>query len=167
MLVRPSWMWNDTVEQRWQCCYALALVLTGWLKLFYLLSWLFHDSFLESASTESCLSGLLYRLCPRFLLTYIWPRFYFLLCEEWPPDWEVACIIPLTQIEGNPGAVCWNSCLPFFWGKVEKKQDKIEQQCVILEPPVRRVIVSTAALIRHSISKLEQHLGILNMVEMS
>lgn len=95
----------------------------------------------------------------------------FLLSEGWPPDWEVACIIPVTHIEGNPGAVYWNSCLPFFFFFLKetrkKNQDKIEQQCAILEPPVHRPIVSTAFLIRHLISKLEQHLEILNMVEMS
>lgn len=34
-------MGNDTVEQRWQRSSALALVLAGWLKPFYAVSWLF------------------------------------------------------------------------------------------------------------------------------
>lgn len=37
---------------------------------------------------------------------------------------------------------------------------------MILEPPVHRLIVSTTFLIRRLISKLEQHLGILNVVDM-
>lgn len=69
---------------------------------------------------------------------------------------------------GKSGSCLLEQLLAIFLRESgKKKQDKIEQQCVILEPPVHRVIVSTAALIRHSISKLEQHLGILNMVEMS
>lgn len=49
----------------------------------------------------------------------------------------------------------------------KKKRDEIEQQCVMLEPPAHRLIVSSAFFIRQLISKLEQHLGVLNIVEMS
>lgn len=37
----------------------------------------------------------------------------------------------------------------------------------MLEPPAHRLIVSSAFFIRQLISKLEQHLGVLNIVEMS
>jgi len=71
---------------------------------------------------------------------------------------------------GKSGSCLLEQLLALFLKETregKKKKDKIEQPCVMLEPPVHRLIVSTAFLIRHLISKLEQQLGILNAVEMS
>lgn len=171
MLVRPSWMWNDTVEQRWQCCSALAYFwLVGLSRPIHCRGFLW---FIFRKCKHGKLSAWLTLLTMSKIFSSLDMTTVFL-----PSVWRMATrlrssIIPLMHIQGNPGAVCWNSCWVFFFlketrkKKKEKFQDKIEQQCAILEPPVHRLIVSTAAGIRHLISKLEQHLGILNRVEMS
>lgn len=127
MLVRPSWMWNDTVEQRWQCCSALAYFwLVGLSCPIHCRGFLW---FIFRKCKHGKLSAWLALLTMSKIFSSLDMTTVFL-----PSVWRMATrlrssIIPLTHIQGNPGAVCWNSCwVFFFWRKPEKKKRKIPGQ---------------------------------------
>lgn len=121
MLVRPSWMWNDTVEQRWQCCSALAYFwLVGLNRPIHCRGFLW---FIFRKCKRGKLSAWLTLLMMSKIFSSLDMTTVFL-----PSVWRMAArlrssIIPLTHIQGNPGAVCWNSCWLFFFflRKLEKK----------------------------------------------
>lgn len=127
MLVRPSWMWNDTVEQRWQCCSALAYFwLVGLSRPIHCRGFLW---FIFRKCKHGKLSAWLTLLTMSKIFSSLDMTTVFL-----PSVWRMATrlrssIIPLTHIQGNPGAVCWNSCWVFFFeGNQKKKKRKIPGQ---------------------------------------
>lgn len=122
MLVRPSWMWNDTVEQRWQCCSALAYFwLVGLSCPIHCRGFLW---FIFRKCKHGKLSAWLALLTMSKIFSSLDMTTVFL-----PSVWRMATrlrssIIPLTHIQGNPGAVCWNSCWVFFFEGNQKKKKK-------------------------------------------
>lgn len=122
MLVRPSWMWNDTVEQRWQCCSALAYFwLVGLSRPIHCRGFLW---FIFRKCKHGKLSAWLTLLTMSKIFSSLDMTTVFLLSV-----WRMATrlrssIIPLTHIQGNPGAVCWNSCWFFFFEGNQKKKKK-------------------------------------------
>lgn len=117
-------MWNDTVEQRWQCCSALAYFwLVGLNHPIHCRGFLW---FIFRKCKHGKPSAWLTLLMMSKIFSSLDMTTVFL-----PSVWRMATrlrssIIPMMHIQGNLGAVCWNSCwlLLFFSLLFEGNQKK-------------------------------------------